>query len=89
MSKLDKTIIGRYEYVDFKDFEELNMVPAKIDTGAYSSSIHTSSAKVVKIDNEDVLTFKLFGHSIYPNEELHKVKTFKQIHVRNSFGKNE
>lgn len=46
---MDKQIIGRKDIVSFPDFG-LTEVPVKIDSGAYSSSIHCSSVRLVHGD---------------------------------------
>jgi hypothetical protein len=53
-----KRIIGRYEYVCIPELNMIN-VPAKIDTGAYGTSIHCDRI----IDNGDTVTFDLNGQS--------------------------
>lgn len=47
-------IIGRKDIVDFPSFG-LKHVPVKIDTGAYSCSIHCTSVKHVKTADSDYL----------------------------------
>ncbi|MFT5971155.1 MAG: hypothetical protein ACI8ZO_001674 [Flavobacteriales bacterium] len=65
-----KKLIGRKEYISFPDFG-LQRVNAKIDTGAYTSSLHCSSVKekmkdgVLKLrvnfhDSEDALISVFF-----------------------------
>ncbi len=46
---MDKQIIGRKDIVSFPAFG-LTEVPVKIDSGAYSSSIHCSSVRLVHGD---------------------------------------
>lgn len=51
---MDKLIIGRQDVVSFPSFELAN-VPVKIDSGAYSSSMHCSSIQIVVIDGKECL----------------------------------
>ena len=49
-----KKIIGRLEKVSFPAFQ-LHNIDAKIDTGAYTSSIHCKKAKEVVVDGVAIL----------------------------------
>ena len=55
-------LIGRREFVDFP---ELNLfyIEAKMDTGAYTSSIHCFDIVVKKVNHKEVLCFKLVDDS--------------------------
>ena len=77
MSK-PKQIIGRRELVDFP---ELGMkgIHAKIDTGAYSNTLHCSEMKV----REKKLFFKVL------DEKEHCFESFSQKKIKNSFGEAE
>jgi hypothetical protein len=76
-----KAIIGSTEYVSVEGIEH---VPAKIDTGADSSSIWASNIDVKK---DGTLTFCLFDEKspFYTGETI-KRKDFKVLVVRNSTG---
>lgn len=82
-------VIGRRERISFP---ELNLfgIEAKIDTGAYSTTIHCHDVEVKIINQKQVLCFKLldpehpdYNHTEQQFEEF-KLKTFK-----NSFGEQE
>ncbi|MES2629514.1 MAG: RimK/LysX family protein [Bacteroidota bacterium] len=79
MAKREKIVIGRKEIVDFP---ELNLwgVPAKVDTGADTSSIHVRKLKLEKKGDTAVLTC-YFG-------PRHKATftTFDQTMVKSSNG---
>lgn len=77
-------IIGRFEHIDIVG--SINNIPAKIDTGADTSSIWATDIKKIKND----LHFKLFGNGYakYTGNTL-KVSDFKTIRVKNSFGISE
>lgn len=82
-----KTIIGRAEPIDFLvETEEYDAVPAKIDTGAYSSSVWASNVR----EENDELVFELFGkgHVNYTGEEI-RIKKYQVVTIENSFGKSE
>ena len=76
-----KTIIGSTEYVSI---EGINQVPAKIDTGADSSSIWASKIDVKK---DGTLTFCLFDEKspFYTGKTIER-KEFKVLVVRSSNG---
>lgn len=80
-----KVTIGRAERIDFPK-NDISSVPAKVDTGAFRSSISSSDIRVVG----DVLHFKLFdaGSPWYTGKE-YTTKDFAQIEVENSFGHKE
>ncbi len=83
-------IIGRREKVDFPEFELCNLV-AKIDTGAYTSSLHCSNIREIKKKSgEKYLTFKLLdpSHPQY-SENKYKSKNYSQKMVKSSNGKSE
>jgi hypothetical protein len=80
-------IIGRSEKLDIVG-TALN-IPAKIDTGAYRSSIHCKSTKVVKRDGQDVLVVQMLGHMCSPVIYKMEFTKFDRVSVTNSFGKEE
>jgi len=67
----DKIIVGRNESVDFS--RVARNVPAKIDTGADSSSIWVSN---VRVDKSGILRFNLFGEG----SPFYSGKTLKREH---------
>jgi len=82
-----KTVIGRAENIDFIIGDsQYDSLPAKVDTGAYSSSIWASDIK----EHDGELTFKLLGkgHEAYTGEEI-RVKKYQVVKIENSFGKSE
>jgi hypothetical protein len=88
MSKKEKVIIGRSEHVSFPEFG-FKHVKAKIDTGAFTSSIHCHKIKVIKSKNTDKLSLKFElldpSHPLYEKKVL-KVKDFKQKIIKSSNG---
>ncbi|MCI2229696.1 RimK/LysX family protein [Polaribacter sp. MSW13] len=80
-----KITIGR---VDKADFPELSLsdIDVKIDSGAYTSSIHCSNIEEFVIDNERFIRFKLLDpeHVFYNNKEFSTKKyTFKKVKSSN------
>ncbi len=79
------TTIGSKEFVDFPGLQ-LKRVPAKIDTGAYSSVIWASKIK----ESKGVLHYTLFDRQspFYTGKELSS-QSYEVTNVRNSFGQSE
>jgi hypothetical protein len=79
--------IGRTDIVDLPDLG-LHNVDVKIDTGAYTSSIHCSRIKVVKeADGTEAITFTIPGSKLHEKGVHHfKVKEFEQRSIRSSNG---
>ena len=77
-----KLVIGRAERIDFPTAGVFN-VPAKIDTGAYSTSVWASDIR----EENGVLSFKLLGpeSEFYSGQECH-VTTYEIVDIENSFG---
>ena len=86
MATNGKPIIGRAEEIDILDLG-LSGVPAKVDTGADSSSIWVSSV----IEKGDELHCVFFGPDspFYTGETVVISKGFRRIWIANSFGEKE
>lgn len=82
-------LIGRREFVDFPELK-LFSVEAKIDTGAYTSSIHCTDITVKTINKKEILCFRLFDDS-HPeiSEHIHQFNEFSIKKIKNSFGEME
>ncbi|OAD44476.1 ATP-dependent zinc protease family protein [Polaribacter atrinae] len=84
-----KITIGR---VDKADFPELHLqdIDLKIDSGAYTSSIHCSNIEEITIDNKNFIRFKLLDpeHSFYNNKEF-TTKNYASKFVKSSNGISE
>jgi hypothetical protein len=80
-----QVIIGRFEHINISGlFED---VPAKIDTGAYRSSIHAYDIEEFKLKSGSPrLRFRLLGHGSSTKSKLVKVKTFTKRKVTSSSG---
>lgn len=75
-------LIGRREYVSFP-LLNLSKVEAKIDTGAYTCSIHCDNIKLTTENNKSVLSFQLLDNSV------HRTEIFFRKKIKNSFGEME
>ena len=89
MSDKTKQIIGRKEKIDLPEFG-LFSIDAKIDTGAYTSSIHCSHIVLTEEEGIEKINFHipLFNNS----ESLIKVfqtDQFKIKNIKSSFGQIE
>lgn len=82
MAVAEKIIVGRNEPVDFPRFAQ--KVPAKIDTGADSSSVWVSN---VRVDKHGILRFNLFGEGspLYTGKTI-KREQYKVAMVRSTSG---
>ena len=80
-----KQIIGRREFVDFPELG-VKKIYAKIDTGAYSNTLHCHEIKV----KEKKLCFKVLDptHPVF-NEKEHCFENYSQKKIKNSFGEAE
>lgn len=81
-------VIGRSELVDIVG--TALEVPAKIDTGAFRSSIHASDIKIIKdTDGNSVLHFSILGHPCSPVKREMNVSEFDTVTIRSSNGKEQ
>ena len=78
-------ILGRYDRVDLPELG-LSSIHAKIDTGAYSSSLHCSKAEVVNGKLEFILLDE--EHPEFTGMKF-SFKKFEQREIKNSFGEAE
>lgn len=81
-AKTKTKIIGRREFVSFPALH-IEKVEAKIDTGAYTSSIHCKNIVLKTNLDKPILTFQLLDSTIYSFDEFTKKK------IKNSFGEME
>lgn len=84
-----KRLIGRRERISLPEWG-LKNVTAKVDTGAYTSSIHCQDIREVEEAGKKVLIFQLLDPS-QRNFSEGKIKTefYTQKKVKNSFGQAE
>jgi len=81
-----KLTIGRKDKADFPELKLTN-ISCKIDTGAFTSTIHSHDIKEIIIDGEKYIEFQLLdpSHPKYRDEKL-KTKNFTKKNIKNSFG---
>ncbi len=75
-------LIGRREFVSFP-LLGIDKVEAKIDTGAYTCSIHCNNIILKTENNKQILTFQLLDDRVYSFEDFTRKK------IKNSFGEME
>lgn len=85
----NKITIGRTDKADFPEFG-LEDIDVKIDSGAYTSSIHCSNIEEIIIDGESFIKFVLLDpeHSSYNNKEFSTSNYASKI-VKSSNGISE
>jgi len=83
------TTIGRTDVVDFPDLD-LYGISVKIDTGAYTSSIHCQNIRTYTRWGKQYLRFNLLDpeHHAYHEKEF-RFTEFSQKAVKNSFGESQ
>lgn len=86
---MDKKIIGRKERISLPALG-LKRVWAKVDTGAYTSSVHAENIREEVRDGQRVLVFEalLPGHKGFTGKQV-VVENYKEKKVKNSFGQAE
>lgn len=87
--KHDLKIIGRLETIDFPEWDLIG-IDAKIDTGAYTSSLHCHHIKSYKKDGVDYVRFNLLdpSHETY-NDKLFELPVHRKKTVKSSNGSTE
>jgi hypothetical protein len=80
-------LIGRREFVDFPLLGVFN-VEAKIDTGAYTSSIHCTNISVINENKKPALYFVLSLDNEQPQKPF-RFEEFTKKKIKNSFGEME
>ncbi len=82
-------IIGRREKITIPKLG-LNLVWAKIDTGAYTSSIHAEDIREELVGDQKVLKFQILmpGHQKFTGRTL-TFEKYREKKVKNSFGQVE
>jgi hypothetical protein len=86
---MELKLIGRKEKISLPELG-LHLVSAKVDTGAYTSSIHAENIKLVEESGKIVLKFQplLSGHKAFTGEVV-TFENYRKKKVKNSFGHAE
>lgn len=80
-------VIGRSERLSIQGIAP--DIPAKIDTGAYRSSIHCISKKLITAPHGEKLKVELLGHPASPVVYNLEFADFERVSITNSFGSEE
>ncbi|QNM86814.1 ATP-dependent zinc protease [Polaribacter pectinis] len=84
-----KITIGRVDKADFPELS-LSEIDLKVDSGAYTSSIHCSNIKEIVLNDESLIQFTLLDpeHPFYNNKEF-TFKNYSSKIVKSSNGISE
>ncbi len=84
-----KFLIGRKDIADFPELQ-LNNIAVKIDTGAYTSSIHCHHIEEKEINGQKAICFELLDpqHEAYNNKQI-TLTQYKQKKIKSSTGNSE
>jgi hypothetical protein len=83
---MNKTIIGRKDKIDIPSLSIEN-ISVKIDSGAYSSSIHCSSIELINTTNGNLLeVIFLDENNNNFTGKIHSFKNFRKKKVKSSTG---
>jgi hypothetical protein len=86
---MEKKIIGRKEKISLPVLG-LQLVWAKIDTGAYTSSIHAEQIREEEFEGKKVLAFQVLlpRHPSFSGKTV-RFEKYREKKVKNSFGQAE
>lgn len=86
---MSKKLIGRFDKIDFPEFN-LYEIEAKVDTGAYTSSIHSHKIEEFIEDGENFIKFTLLDPThVHYNEKVYQTKNYRKKIVKSSNGLSE
>jgi len=82
-------IIGRLESIDFPEWD-LQEIDAKVDTGAYTSSLHCQHIEPYQENGKEYVKFNLLdpSHETY-NDKLFRWPVFRKKTIKSSNGSRE
>jgi len=78
-------LIGRIDRIDLTDFGLLD-IPAKIDTGAYTSSIHCSNIEVIERKGIPRLRFHILDNDPRHAGQVFETRYFELKFIKSSIG---
>jgi hypothetical protein len=86
---MEKKVLGRKEKITLPELG-LNLVGAKIDTGAYTSSLHAEEIRIEEVEGRKLLYFKILmpAHIKFTGKTLF-FESYREKKVKNSFGQVE
>lgn len=87
--KTNKLTIGYIDHLGLPDFG-IDRIPCKIDTGAYTSTLHCSNVRMIEEDGREYLCFRLYDpkFGISTRKEF-RFEEFQERKVRSSNGQVE
>lgn len=81
-----KIIIGSKDRLDLPEFELID-IPCKVDTGAYTSTMHCSQVRLLEKDGYTLLCVRLYDSKFgISNKKEYRFKEFSERKVRSSNG---
>lgn len=85
----EKIVIGRSDIIDLPEFNISN-IKAKVDSGAYTSSIHSSKPKVSIVEGKKRISFYILDNlqEQINNKEFYS-EEYTERNIKNSFGHSE
>ena len=88
-SKQGLLVIGRREWVDFPELG-LEQIIAKVDTGAYTSSIHVHQVEEIEVNGAQGVRFQLLDprHPEY-KDRFWEFPVLKQKYIKSSNGERQ
>ena len=86
---MEKKLIGRKEKISLPELG-LKLAWAKVDTGAFTSSLHAENIREEIVDGKKMLFFEALmpGHRDFTGTTL-RFENYKEKSVKNSFGQAE
>lgn len=85
----EKIIIGKSDIASFPELE-IDDIHIKVDTGAYTSSIHSHQISLDVKNDKKIIKFKILDptHPLYV-DKVFTTENFSEKKIKNSFGKTE
>ena len=81
-----KIIIGATDYLALPEFD-IGSIACKIDSGAYTSTLHCSRVRIIEKDDQSILCFKLYDPKFgVTTKKEFRYTEFKERKVRSSNG---
>lgn len=86
MKKRSKITIGHTDHLSLPEFD-LEDIPCKIDTGAYTSTLHCSRVRVLEKDDQTYLCFRLYDPKFgITSKREYQFSEYSERRVRSSNG---
>jgi hypothetical protein len=83
--KKEKLVIGRLDRIDLPVFD-LYDVPAKIDTGAYTSSLHCSDIQLIEENGIKYISFFILDNTHPERVDPYTTSDFEIKYIKSSSG---